>query len=82
MKDDDLIEQAMNLPLIYCDNFGAFREINGLLRCVGYVIQGGATLNLACSLSGAEHTQQETHRILRASASKPIYIRDWSAATH
>ncbi len=65
MKDDELIEQAQSLPLIYCDGFGAYRKVNGLLRCVGFIIQGGAVLNLGVSLIGADQAQLETQRTLR-----------------
>ena len=65
MTDDELIEQAQSLPLIYCDGFGAYRKVNGLLRCVGFVIQGGAVLNLGVSLIGADQAQLETQRTLR-----------------
>ncbi len=65
MTDDELIEQAQSLPLIYCDGFGAFRKINGLLRCVGFIIQGGAVLNLGVSLIGADQAQLDTQRTLR-----------------
>lgn len=67
MRDEELLEQAQSLQLIYCDGFGAFRKVNGLLRCVGFVIQGGAMLNLAVSLSGADQAQVETRRALSES---------------
>lgn len=64
MRDEELLEQAMRLPLVYCDGFGAYRKINGVLRCVGFVLQGGATLNLAVSLTGADQAQLDTHHVL------------------
>lgn len=64
MTDNELIEQAAFLPLTYCDNFGGFRKVNGLIRLVGFVFQGGVTLNLACSVGGAEVGHRETARIL------------------
>ena len=66
MRDEELIEQAQSLPLVYCDGFGAYRKINGVLRCVGFIIQGGAALNLAVSLVGADQAQAETARVLKA----------------
>jgi hypothetical protein len=64
-SDEDLIEQAMNMPLTYCDGFGAYRKVNGVLRTIGFVLQGGANLNLACSLVGADDAQAATAKALR-----------------
>lgn len=64
MNDEDLLEQATNCPIAYFDGFGAFRNINGVLRCVGFVLQAGAQLNLAISLTGADHAYRETRRVL------------------
>jgi hypothetical protein len=65
MTDEELIEQARNLPPMYCDAFGAYRQLNGVLRCVGYVFEGGAQLNLIVSLAGAEQAQADTLRTIR-----------------
>jgi hypothetical protein len=65
MGDDQLIEESLSLQTLYCDGLGAFRKINGVLRCIGYVIQGGANLNLVLSLDGAERALNEIQRALR-----------------
>jgi hypothetical protein len=54
MNDEELLEQAAGVGTMYFDGFGAFRKINGVLRCVGFTIGSGAQLNLIISLSGAE----------------------------
>jgi hypothetical protein len=82
MTDQELIEQAQSLPLIYCDGFGAYRKVNGILRCVGYILQGGATLNLAISLIGADAAQVETQRALHEEPVKSILIWDERARAH
>lgn len=64
MTDEELLEKAADVPTIYCDGFGAFRQINGALRCIGYVIGGGAQINLVISLAGAEAANAEARRIL------------------
>ena len=76
MKDEELIEQAQGLPLVYCDGFGAYRKVNGVLRCIGFIIQGGAVLNLAVSLVGADAAQLETQRTLQERPTKGIAIWD------
>jgi len=70
MNDDDLLLQASQMPTVYFDGFGAFRKINGVLRCVGYVIGGGAQMNLIISLMGAEGVIIEAKRALDAPAKK------------
>lgn len=82
MTDQELIEQAQSLPLIYCDGFGAYRKVNGILRCVGFIIQGGAVLNLGVSLIGADAAQAETQRTLREHPAKCIAIWDERALAH
>jgi hypothetical protein len=54
MNDEELLRQAASVPTFYFDGFGAFRKINGVLRCAGFVIGGGPQLNLIVSLNGAE----------------------------
>lgn len=83
MTDEELIEQAQGLPLIYCDGFGAYRKVNGILRCVGFILQGGAVLNLGCSLVGADAAQIETQRTLHEQEpTKSIAIWDDRARAH
>lgn len=74
MRDEELLEQAMNLPLTYCDGFGAYRKVNGVLRCIGFILQGGANLNLAVSLIGADYAQADTERTLKEQPTKAISI--------
>jgi len=64
MNDKELLAQAANVQTVYFDGLGAFRKINGVLRCVGYVIDGGAQMNLLVSLAGAEAANAEARRIL------------------
>ena len=71
MNDEELLEQSTSVPTIYCDGFGAFRNINGALRCVGYVIGSGAHVNLIVSLSGAEAANNEVRRVLEEKPKKP-----------
>jgi len=64
MNDEELLAQAAGLQTMYFDGLGAFRKINGILRCVGYVIESGAQMNLLVSLAGAEAANTEVRRIL------------------
>jgi hypothetical protein len=64
MNDEDLLEQAVNCPTVYFDGLGAFRNINGVLRYVGFIIGSGAQMNLLVSLTGAEAANRETRRVL------------------
>ena len=74
MNDEELLEQSTSVPTIYCDGFGAFRNINGALRCVGYVIGSGAQVNLIVSLSGAEAANNEVRRVLEEEPKKPTSV--------
>jgi hypothetical protein len=64
MNDEELLAQAANVQTVYFDGLGAFRKINGVLRCVGYIIGGGAQMNLLISLTGAEAANTEVRRVL------------------
>lgn len=64
MTDEELLLQAAQVPTAYFDGFGAFRKINGVIRCVGYVIGSGAQLNLVVSLDGADAANIEARRVL------------------
>jgi hypothetical protein len=78
MNDEELLEQSASVPTIYCDGLGAFRNINGALRCVGYVIGSGAQVNLIISLTGADAANREVRRILEEppkNASSMDYLR-------
>jgi hypothetical protein len=64
MNDEELLMQAIGMQTVYLDGVGAFRKINGVLRCVGYVIGVGAQINLIVSLEGAEAGNKEVRRVL------------------
>lgn len=64
MNDEELLQEAANCPTMYFDGLGAFRNINGVLRYVGFIIGSGAQLNLVLSLTGAEAANRETRRVL------------------
>jgi len=64
MNDEELLAQAAGLPTLYFDGLGGFRKINGILRCVGFTIGGGAQMNLFVSVAGAEAANTEVRRIL------------------
>lgn len=82
MNDEELLLQAATMPTVYLDGFGAFRKINGVLRCVGFVIESGAQLNLVVSLTGAEAGIIEARRTLDAKATKPNEIVKRLRLTH
>jgi hypothetical protein len=64
MRDDELLLQAAGLAPVYVDGFGAFRKVNGVLRCVGWVIDAGAQLNLIVSLAGADQGTMVARQVL------------------
>lgn len=64
MSEEELAVQSGNAPTMYFDGFGYFRKINGVLRCVGFVLGGGVQLNLIVSLAGADLASSETKRVL------------------
>jgi len=72
MNDKELLFQAAGTQTIYVDGFGAFRKVNGVLRCVGFTIDGGAQLNLIVSLIGAEAGIADARRTLDEDGSKSI----------
>jgi hypothetical protein len=82
MNDDDLLLQAAQMPTVYFDGFGAFRKINGVLRCVGYVIGGGAQLNLIVSLTGADTATIEARRVLEEKPAKTSTIMERLRLAH
>jgi hypothetical protein len=82
MNDEELLQQAAGTPTVYLDGFGAFRKINGVLRCVGYVIESGAQLNLVVSLSGVENGITEARRVLDEKPTKCIAIMDRLKLAH
>lgn len=64
MDDMELLAQAASLAPVYVDGFGAFRKVNGVLRCIGWIIDGGAQLNLVVSLAGAEQGNRASRHAL------------------
>ena len=74
MTDEELLVQASSLTPVYVDGFGAFRKVNGVLRCVGWVIDAGAQLNLIISLVGAEHSTRATQHVLDGKAVSCAHI--------
>lgn len=66
MNEEELLRQAASVPTFYFDGFGAFRKINGVLRCAGFVIGGGVQLNLIVSLNGAEAALADARKALDA----------------
>lgn len=78
MTDEELLSQSANAPTMYFDGLGAFRNINGVLRCVGFILGSGAQLNLIISLTGAEAANRESRRVLDEHPTKGIQI--WSGA--
>jgi hypothetical protein len=77
MTDEELIEQSSSVPTMYFDGFGAYRKLNGVLRCVGYVF-GAAQLNLIVSLAGADHAIRAARFALDAES--PKTIESWNGA--
>lgn len=64
MTDEELLDQGANVPTMYFDGFGAYRKVNGVLRCIGFVCGVGAQLNLVVSLVGADEANRQTRRAL------------------
>lgn len=81
-EDAELIAQAIGVPTFYCDGFGAYRKVNGVLRCIGYVIDGGPQLNLVVSLAGADAANKETRRALDEKSTKGIQIWNGTRLAH
>jgi hypothetical protein len=82
MNDEELILQAANCQTMYFDGFGAYRNVNGVLRCIGYIIGSGAQLNLVVSLAGAEIANRETRRMLDEKPVKGLTIWNGAALAH
>jgi hypothetical protein len=82
MDDQELLEQAANVPTVYYDGFGAFRKINGVMRCVGYIIGSGAQMNLIISLTGAEAANVEARRVLDGASKQGATIFERLRASH
>ena len=83
MTDEELLAQSSGLPTIYCDGYGAFRKVNGVMRCIGYVFGVGAQVNLITSLAGADAANRENRRVLdHAEPTKGILIWNGGVMAH
>jgi hypothetical protein len=82
MTDKELLLQATGAPTFYCDGFGAYRKINGVMRCIGYIIGNGAQLNLVMSLAGAEATNRMTREALDEKPTHAVHIWAGTALAH
>lgn len=82
MCDEELLRQAANCPTMYFDGFGGYRKINGVMRCIGYILGSGAQLNLVVSLNGADLAQRATREILDEKATKGLHIWGGTALAH
>jgi hypothetical protein len=82
MNEEELLRQAASAPTMYFDGLGCFRNINGVLRCVGYVLGAGAQLNLLISLTGAKASNEEVRRLLEEPATKRKTSMDWLRSAH
>lgn len=82
MTDEELLEQAPGLPVLYFDGYGAYRKINGVLRCVGWTIGLGAQYNLVTSLAGAEQGNRVVRQVLDERPTKGINIWNGTALAH
>lgn len=79
MTDDELLAQAAMLVPVYCDGFGAFRKLNGVFRCIGWDLIGGANLNLIVSLDGA-HQGNRAARVALNEEEPPHTRHTWTGA--
>jgi hypothetical protein len=82
MNEEELLRQAASVPTFYFDGFGAFRKINGVLRCAGFVIGGGVQLNLIVSLNGAEAALVDAKRALDAKESSEVRVLERIRLAH
>jgi hypothetical protein len=82
MNDEELLRQAASVPTFYFDGFGAFRKINGVLRCAGFVIGGGVQLNLIVSLNGAEAALVDAKRALDAKEASEVRVLERIRLAH
>jgi hypothetical protein len=78
MNEQELMEQAASLAPVYCDGFSCYRKLNGVLRCIGWTIDGGAHLSLIVSLAGADAANRAARFALDAES--PKTIESWNGA--
>ncbi len=82
MTDEELLAQAPGLPVLYFDGYGAYRKMNGVLRCVAYTIDLGAQYNLITSLAGADQANRATRMALDDKATHGIKIWNGTVLAH
>jgi len=82
MTDQELLDAAPGLPVLYFDGYGAYRKINGILRCVGYTLGVGPQYNLVTSLAGADATNKIVRQILDEAPVRPIKVWNGSRLPH
>ena len=80
MTEEELLRQSANVATMYFDGFGNFRKINGVLRCVGFIIGSGAQLNLVVSLTGAEVANTMARQVLDEKPVKSLH-HIWGGAS-
>jgi hypothetical protein len=82
MNDQELLLQGASAPTIYFDGFGAYRKINGVMRCIGWTYGLGAQYNLIVSLAGAERSNRDHRRALDGEAATSLAVWSGSALAH
>lgn len=82
MDEQELMSQGADVRTMYFDGFGGYRKINGVLRCIGFIIGSGAQLNLVVSLAGADKAAVATRQTLDETATKGIHIWGGSSLAH
>jgi hypothetical protein len=82
MTDEELLAQAPTLPVVFFDGLGAFRKVNGLLRCVGWTIDLGAQMNFVISLAGAEAANRATREVLDGKSTGSIKVWNGEGLAH
>lgn len=81
MTDEDLLAASPSLPYLYFDGYGAYRKINGVLRCVSH-IEGVPQYNIITSLVGADLANRATRLALDAQPLSPVTIWVGRALAH
>lgn len=71
--DEELLKHAPGLPHLYFDGYGAYRKINGVLRCVAFTVDG-PQYNIITSLAGADQANKDTRRALDAKTANPVLM--------
>jgi hypothetical protein len=82
MTDEELLAQSASLQPVYVDGFGAFRKVNGVLRCVGWVIDAGAQLNLIVSIVGADQGNRAARHVLDGKPTACMHIWNGVSLRH